>query len=162
MHQSHWFLCWVLDRMFHAMKPTYFQRLFVDNRPLYLLMATGAAVSVAWFAMQLWPLFEKSPWNLLWCVMLLPVAAALGAMLGALSGCFILPPILDFIERRNGKPFHVGDEVVILSKRHRGRVVRIYEVWPERHLVRVELDEPSRKSVTDAFGFTDICRQRLT
>jgi hypothetical protein len=146
------------------MKPTLFQRLFTDNRPVIFLMAAGATVCVAWTAWVILQAVADSPRNLFECVVLLavslPVAGCLGALLGAFPGGIFLGIVLRWIERRNGAPFRKGDEVVILSKRHPGRVARVYDVWAARHEVRVELDETARKEVTDVFPFTDICRRR--
>ncbi|MDX1945727.1 MAG: hypothetical protein SFU86_10050 [Pirellulaceae bacterium] len=142
------------------MQPTLFQRLFTDNRPLWFLMAVGAAVSVVWVESILVPTVTVSRWSLFWSIVLFPVAACLGAVLGAFPGGMFLGIVLRWIEWRNGAPFHEGDEVVILSKRYPGRVTRIYEVWAERHEVRVELDERAREDVTDVFSFLDVCRRR--
>jgi hypothetical protein len=150
--EKHW--------LFDGMKPTLFQRLFTDNRPLLFLMGVGATVSVVWTGWILLPTVAISRWNLLWCIVLFPVAACLGAVLGAFPGGMFLGIVLQWIERRNGAPFREGDEVVILSKRYPGRVTRVYDVWEERHQVRVGLDETSRKEVTDVFSFTDLCRRR--
>ncbi len=138
------------------MKPTLSQRLFTDNRPLIFLMAVGAGVSLVWTGSILLPTVVISRWNLLWCIVLFPIATCLGAVLGAFPGGMFLGIVLQWVERRNGAPFHEGDEVVILSKRYPGRVTRIHAVWNERHQVRVELDEKSRKEVTDVFSFTDV------
>jgi len=146
--------------LFDGMQPTLFQRLFTDNRPLIFLMAVGAAISVVWTGWILLPTVAISRWNLLWCIVLFPVAACLGAVLGAFPGGMFLGIVLQWVERRNGAPFREGDEVVMLSKRCSGRVTRIYEVWAERHQVRVELGEKARKDVTDVFSFADVCRRR--
>jgi hypothetical protein len=142
------------------MQPTLFQRLFTDNRPLYFLMTVGAIVSVVWTGSILLPTLSVSLWNLAWCIALFPVAVCLGAVLGAFPGGMLLGLLLQWVERRNGAPFREGDEVIILSKRYPGRVTRVYDVWAERHQVRVELDDRSRKDVTDVFSFTDVCRRQ--
>jgi hypothetical protein len=146
--------------IFDEMQLTPFQRLFTDDRPLFFQMAVGATVSVVWTGSILLPTLSVSLWNLAWCIGLFLVAACLGAVIGAFPGGMFLGIVLQWVERRNGAPFREGDEVVILSKRYPGRVTRVYDVWAERHQVRVELDDRSRQEVTDVFSFTDVCRRR--
>ena len=143
---------------YHRMHPTRFQRLFTDNRPIFFLMALGALALSARVCWILVPTLTPSPWSIGEFVIMLVVAACLGALIGAFPCGYILGPILKWIEHRNGAPFHEGDEVVILSKRFPGRVTRIYAVWAERHEVRVELGEVEREKVTDVFSYTDVCR----
>jgi hypothetical protein len=141
------------------MRPTWFQRLFTDDRPFCFLMAVGAAVVLVWVAAILAPTLTLSAWSIGRFLGLMLVAACLGAVLGAFPGSMLLAFVLPWVERTNGAPFREGDEVVILSKRFPGRVSRIYEVWAERHAVRVELGEIERQNVTDVFSFTDVCRR---
>jgi hypothetical protein len=142
------------------MRPTLFQRAFTDDRPAFFLMALGAVVAVAWTLAQLVPTLAASRWNLLWCVALVPVAGVLGGVLGLFPGGLLMMPVLRWVERRNGAPFRVGDQVVILSRREPGRVARVYAVWAERRAVRVELDDRARDDVTDVFAYTEVCRPR--
>lgn len=59
----------------------------------------------------------------------------------------------------NGSPFHEGDLVHVLVGPYRDRVGRIYEMWPSRNQVRVEIDEQAKKDVTDVFGYNEaVCR----
>ena len=90
------------------------------------------------------------------------VLAILPALpLGALFGMFILWPIIQIICRSlNGAPFHPGDMVRILAGKHRDRVVRVYEIWPSRGQVRVELGEQEEKAVKDVFMDIQVCRER--
>jgi hypothetical protein len=143
------------------MTPTFFQRLFTDNKPFYFLIAVGAAAMLLWTGWILRPMLFLSVWNVVEFGFVVIVAACLGAVLGAFPGALLLLPLLHWIEFRNGAPFHEGDEVLILSKHYRGRITRIYTVWGERHQVRVELGVQERKSVTDVFSYTDIYRRRV-
>ena len=50
--------------------------------------------------------------------------------------------------------------VLILAGSHRGRLVRVYEVWSERGQVRVDLDEQAKRDFQDIFSFLEVCRDR--
>lgn len=123
------------------------------------MTAAGATVACVWAGSILLPTRDGSMWGTCKAVALLPVAACLGAMLGVFPGGLLLVPLFRWIESRNGAPFHAGDEVVILSKRFPGRVTRVYDVWSERHQVRVDLSDGDRENVTDVFCYTDVCRR---
>jgi hypothetical protein len=81
---------------------------------------------------------------------------------GALSwlgGAIVLWPIVSWIVSRfNGGPFDVGDVVYILIGPHRDRTVRVYDVWPSRGQIRVELGETERAEVKDVFEYVEVCR----
>lgn len=141
------------------MKPTLFQRLFTDNRPVLFLMGIGAAALVVWTGSILFPTLTVSLWSVGQFVILVAMAACLGVMLAAFPGGMLLGFVLRWVECKNGAPFHKGDEVIILSKRFPGRVARVYEVWADRHEVRLELGEDERQKVTDVFSYTDVCRR---
>jgi ribosomal protein L24 len=53
-----------------------------------------------------------------------------------------------------------GDLVQILIGQHRGHVGRIYEIWPSRKQVRVEVTEQMAEDVTDVYFYNEVCRQR--
>lgn len=71
-----------------------------------------------------------------------------------------LNPLFRLGSKLNGAPFHVGDEVRILIGPHKGRLVRIYEIWDSRHQVRVDLNEQARNGVKDVFSFVEVYRER--
>ncbi len=50
--------------------------------------------------------------------------------------------------------------VYLLVGRYRGRIWCIYEMWPSRNQVRVEIDEEAARTVTDVFSYTEVCRHR--
>ena len=89
------------------------------------------------------------------------VVAILAALpLGAVLGMFVWPFIQPIINSLNGAPFQVGDAVHILIGPHRDRVMRVYEIWPSRGQVRVELGEQAEKNVKDVFWNFEVCRER--
>ena len=88
-------------------------------------------------------------------------AIGLGAGVGFFGAPLLaLPfkPMLRKLESENGAPFRVGEEVVLLPRRLRGRVGKIYEVWPDRHQVRVFIGEADQDALTDVFTYTEVCR----
>lgn len=89
----------------------------------------------------------------------LAVAAALGYLVGGLLSLFILGPVYYGQGLDNGAPYQPGDQVRLLSGRHRGRVVTVYEVWSERGQVRVDLGDVERSAVKDVFGHVEVCRE---
>jgi hypothetical protein len=92
-----------------------------------------------------------------WSVVAILAALPLGAVLGML----VLGPLIRiFVNSLNGAPFQVGDSVQILIGPYRDRVVRVYEIWPSRGQVRVELGEQAEKSVKDVFWNFEVCRER--
>lgn len=141
-------------------RPTFFQRLFTDNRPLYFVMTCGVLIMLGWAGSILIPVLTLSIWGIVKFIGLMLIAAALGFMLGVFPGGMLIGILLLWIEHRNGAPFAPGDEVIILSKRFPGRVTRIHAVWAERRQVRVELGDDERENVTDVFFYTDICRTK--
>lgn len=58
--------------------------------------------------------------------------------------------------KRHGAPFQPGDFVRILRGAHRNKEVRVYDVWPERYQIRVELGEKEKAEVTDVFSYLSI------
>lgn len=113
------------------MRPTLFQRLFTDNRPLLALIAVGALSMLLWTTLILFPTLNYSLASISGFFILAAIGTCLGAALGVFPGAMLLGLLLCWIERRNGAPFREGDEVVILSRRDPGRVTRIYAIWAE-------------------------------
>ena len=77
------------------------------------------------------------------------------------GGALVVWPIVARIGSRiNGAPWSEGDLVQILIGKHRGHVGRIYEIWPSRDQVRVEINEQTKSDVTDVYFFNEVCRER--
>lgn len=83
-------------------------------------------------------------------------------LLGAFGGVVIGFPAFYLVQysvgRLNGAPFHRGDCVQILSGRHCGKVVRVYDEWPERGQVRVNLGDDFKRDVEDVFSYLELRR----
>ncbi len=118
--------------------------------------------AVGFICLSLWDLFVyilRHPDGLSILLLIVPVTAA--GFLGWILGALALWPLLYWISSRiNGAPFREGDMVHILVGPHRGRVVRVYEMWPSRGQARVELGERERVEVTDVFMWNQICLER--
>jgi hypothetical protein len=72
--------------------------------------------------------------------------------------CPLWHPFYRLAIKWHGAPFRKGDMVRILRGRHKGKVVRVYQVWDERNEVRVELGEKEKGDFTDVFGFLSVRR----
>jgi hypothetical protein len=95
---------------------------------------------------------------IIWFVLAIAAAIPLGFVLGA-----IFSPFVCMIgEMVNGAPFEPGDTVRILLGRHKDGVARVYEVWYERHQVRMELGPQEQHRVTDVFSWNEVCREKAT
>ena len=88
-------------------------------------------------------------------------ALVASCLLGMLLGAMLVFPLLRGLAKRiNGGPFAVRDPVLILTGPQRGRVGLIYELWPMRGQVRVDLGAAEKKSVTDVIGDYQVLRVR--
>lgn len=64
--------------------------------------------------------------------------------------------------RLQGWPFKVGDELVILAGKERGRTARVYAVWEPRGQVRLELGDKDKDSYQDVYCAVAVTRTRNT
>ncbi len=55
--------------------------------------------------------------------------------------------------------FAEGDHVSILVGPNKGHTGRVYELWTERGQLRVEIDDQSKKDVTDVYMLNEICKE---
>ena len=89
------------------------------------------------------------------------IAAILAGLIGLIIGVTVIWGNLSRIAARiQGWPFKVGDEVVILTGKHKHTVAKIYEIWKERGQVRLDLGEDLKKAVEDVFCGVEVCRDR--
>ena len=79
----------------------------------------------------------------------------LGLLLAILLGWFVLGPLYYSQVERNGGPFKVGDEVLILTGPFRDRVARVYSPW-QGDRVRVDLGEEAKQRFRDIFSQTQL------
>jgi hypothetical protein len=92
----------------------------------------------------------------LWTVLATLAAVPLGAILGMF---FLWPGIHIICRFLNGSPLRTGDTVHILIGPHRDRTGRVYDVWPSRGQVCVDLGEQNGKAVKDFFSINEVCRE---
>jgi hypothetical protein len=89
------------------------------------------------------------------------IAAVLMAAMGWVFGVTFLWMMFGKIAARiQGWPFHVGDQVYILSGKNRNQIARIYEIWDERGQVRLELGDELKNAVEDVFCAVLVCRMK--
>lgn len=84
---------------------------------------------------------------------------ALGMVLGAFPGWMIFGNIARFLQ---GAPFAIGDTLCILKGKHKGKIYRVYEVWPERRQVRLDLGASERERTEDVFNDWEVCKVKQT
>jgi hypothetical protein len=90
---------------------------------------------------------------------ILAVAAAYG--LGALLGVIILGRLFSLLVcKLAGAPFSVGDKVIILRGRRKGKVAEIYETWDSRGQVRLRLSDDESEGVADVFCYYEILKSQ--
>ena len=117
----------------------------------------GGIIALAQAAWLCRPNFE--PPLQAWIVGQTLVALAAAYLLGMILGTMLLWPFLRLWARKmNGGPFTLHDRVLILAGRHKGRIASIYELWPTRAEVRVDLGGEERKNITDVVGDHQILR----
>ena len=91
----------------------------------------------------------------IWIALATIPAAALGWLLGIIA---LGPWLFHIASKIQGAPFGVGDQVWILSGKHKGTLTNVYAVWAERGQVRVELGPEAREEVTDVLCILAVCR----
>lgn len=61
--------------------------------------------------------------------------------------------------RIQGWPFHIGDEVEVISGKQAGRTALVYEVWESRSQVRLEMGKLAATSFEDVFCAINVTRK---
>ncbi len=120
-------------------KPSLFQRFFAldDVWPIQLFgLAVIVDLSFAVQAPDLKQMFG----------MILP-----GAAIGFFASWFVFKLLWHIRIWINGGPFKEGDIVQVIGGPHAGKIAAVYEEWPSRSQVRVDLGEAEWKNVKDVF-----------
>ena len=68
--------------------------------------------------------------------------------------------LLFFVILINGGPFHKGDIVQVIHGEHAGKIGRVYEEWPSRGEVKVDLGQEAYDNVKDVFSECQIIRTK--
>jgi len=139
------------------MKPRFYHSLLA-HFPAIVAQAGGVFL-VSVFSVVCSPLWENSSDSVSRAEFVLAVVAAypLGALLASL---FLGPFLYPLVQRCAGAPFSVGDQVLILQGRRKGKIAEVYEVWSERRQVRLRLSDDERETVSDVFSDHQILRKR--
>ena len=58
----------------------------------------------------------------------------------------------------NEGPFHKDDLVQVIAGAHAGKIAAVYEEWPSRNQVRVDLGEAEWTEVKDVFSYIQLCK----
>jgi hypothetical protein len=135
------------------------QYFFASGWPLVIWFGSFAFAFVTVVARLFgWPTQFDSVGMLLSWIAGIVAAALSGLLVATVLSWVVVRPLYRYRARLNGAPFQVGDHVEVLAGRDRGSVAAIYELWPERRQVRVDLGEVSRASVQDVFAETSVRR----
>jgi hypothetical protein len=144
------------------MKPSRIQYVLAENLPakacrwLLAALLVGLVIKICQPSR---PLFDDGLYLSLFLICL-SLAPVLGFFLSLPLAWIVGEPLDQYVTRLNGAPFQPGDRIRILVGPHRDCVVRVYDVWDSRSLVRVELGRSSGRTAEDIYSFTQICRER--
>jgi hypothetical protein len=82
----------------------------------------------------------------------------LGAMIGFVVSWIFFKVLRHIRVWINGGPFHKGDLVQVIAGGHAGRIAAVYEEWPSRNQVRVDLGESEWSEVKDVFSYVQLLK----
>ncbi len=85
-----------------------------------------------------------------------------GAIVGFIASWIFFKIVWHIRVWINGGPFRKGDLVQVIAGVHAGKIVTVYEEWPSRSQVRIDLGEREWKEVKDAFSYVQLCRVKQT
>lgn len=94
-------------------------------------------------------------------IVVVPMVLLMGAAIGFGISWFANVFLWRIRARVNGGPFHTGDIVQVIAGPCAGRVGSVYEEWPTRNQVRVDLGDSEMREVKDVFSHVELmkCRQ---
>ena len=99
-------------------------------------------------------------WHVIgWIVLASIPIAAIGYIIGMI---FIWMMLGGVAARIQGWPFKVGEELVILAGKEKGRMAKVYDVWEPRGQVRLELGDAAKDSFKDVYCAVAVTRARNT
>ncbi len=82
----------------------------------------------------------------------------LGAMIGFVVSWIFFKVLRHIRVWINGGPFHKGDLVQVIAGAHAGRIAVVYEEWPSRNQVRIDLGESEWAEVKDVFSYVQLLK----
>ncbi|MFN3409053.1 MAG: hypothetical protein ACK45B_08685 [Limisphaerales bacterium] len=80
-----------------------------------------------------------------------------GAAGGTVLSWAVVRVVWEMRIRINGGPFREGDWVQVIRGRNAGRIVRVYETWPSRNQVRLDMGESAQREKEDFFLTVQVC-----
>lgn len=69
-------------------------------------------------------------------------------------------PLIRLREKINGAPFQQDEAVIVISNKSFGTTGKIYEIWKERHQVRIDLGLEAGEKAEDVFSYLEIVSLR--
>lgn len=134
------------------MKPTKSQYFFAHNISFKVWQSVGTPVCVAIIIWATEPTFALlyEPWEILWHVLTILLSLPIGWFCSLIAGSVFLGTINEYRGLKNGGPFQVGDQVLILTGPHRDRICRVYSLC-QGGSVRVEIGEIKDEKIEDIF-----------
>ena len=81
-----------------------------------------------------------------------------GAVIGLFAAWFFFKILWRVRIWINDGPFHAGDLVQVIAGAHAGKIAAVYEEWPSRNQVRVDLGESEWTEVKDVFSYVQLCK----
>lgn len=144
------------------MKPTRVQYFFAADGPLKVVCCVGIGLLLGGTIVACEPAaaISAGPWNTLLFLAALVLAVLLGFVGSTIATLPILGPMYWAQGLRNGAPYEPGDVVLILVGPHRGTVTGVWDVWPSRNQIRLDLGDEAREKVVDVFCYTEVLRVR--
>jgi hypothetical protein len=143
-----WVKCWFDSEP--AVKPSFAQQLFAARA-----FWSGSFFGITFcFALAVGMRGFPDP---LRTILLLPA----GAMCGAVVGWTGLKTLRRLRMRKNGGPFRKGELVQVIAGPRAGTVTTVYEEWPAKNRVRIDLGEEDAKKRRDVVSHVELCRVPL-
>jgi urea transporter len=130
-----------------ALKPSFLQKIFASMAAWvigFFVIAVGTALFIA---IQAFPMQGA-----------MFVLVITGAIVGLVVSVLFVKILRHVRVRINGGPFHKGDFVQVIAGPHAGRIATVYEEWPSRNQVRVDLGESECKEAKDVFSYVQLLK----
>ena len=139
-------------------KPTRWQYFLASNWWMYPYFTAsaiaGIGVGLPHNGIAIW---ESGRLNLPALVCVGPVFAAAGYVAGFVFFGFALRPILIAISPHLDAEFRKGDYVLVLSPKHRGKILRVYSKW-QQDTFRVDLGPEAEARYKDILSPWEVLR----
>jgi hypothetical protein len=134
----------------YSVKPSLWQRFFARDAvwPIGFL-GTAVAVDLA-FAVQA-PDLKK----MLGLVFV-------GAVIGLIVSWIFFKILWRVRVWLNRGPFHTGDLVQVIAGPHAGKIAAVYDEWPSRKQVRIDLGETESTEVKDVYSYVQLLKSEST